>query len=418
MDILIIGAGGREHALAWKLKQSSKVGKIFVLPGNAGTAFDGQNVFLDIFDHQAVIDFSKRNNVGLVLIGSDDVLASGIVDSLQAAGIKVFGPTREAAEIEWSKSFAKDLMKRLVIPTARSEEFTEIGSAKSYIQKSNYPLVIKASGLALGKGVVIAASHEEAVVALEEMLVKKVFGSSGETVIIEEFLQGIEISIHAFCDGETFSMFPAAQDHKRIFDNDHGPNTGGMGTVAPVPGVTAETLKDIEQKIVAPLLQGLKNAGRGFKGILFPGIMLTKDGPKVLEFNARFGDPETQSYMRLLKTDLLDILMACADGNLKNTKIEWEESLSACCVILASAGYPGAYKKGIPISGIKEAENIEDVVVFHAGTKILGNKIIINGGRVLGVSATGFSLERARRKAYKAVDIIDFGGKQFRKDIA
>ncbi len=418
MDILIIGSGGREHALAWKLNQSPKAGKIFIAPGNAGTALVGQNVSLDIFDHQVVIDFCKLNKIDLVVIGPDDVLAEGIVNSLQAAGIKVFGPTKAAAEVEWSKSFAKDLMKRLGIPTARSEEFREIEAAKEYAKNSNYPLVVKASGLALGKGVVIANSYEDAVSALEEMLVKKVFGAAGETVIMEEFLQGIEISIHAFCDGETFSMFPAAQDHKRIFDNDQGPNTGGMGTVAPVPGVTAETLKEIEQKIVAPLLGGLKKVGREFNGILFPGIMLTKDGPKVLEFNARFGDPETQSYMRLLKTDLVDILLACAAGKLKDLKIEWEENLSVCCVILASAGYPGTYKKGIPISGIKEAESMEGVVIFHAGTKILDSNIVTNGGRVLGVSARDETLEGARQKAYDAVERINFEGKQFRKDIA
>ena len=352
-----------------------------------------------------------------MVIGPDDVLASGIVNSLQAAGIKVFGPAREAAEIEWSKSFAKDLMKRLGIPTARAEEFTEIKLAKDYAKNSDYPLVIKASGLALGKGVVIANSYEETAAALEEMLVKKVFGPAGETVIIEEFLQGIEISIHAFCDGKTFSLFPAAQDHKRIFDNDQGPNTGGMGTVAPVPGVSREVLQEIKEKIIAPVLSGLKNMGREFKGILFPGIMLTKDGPKVLEFNARFGDPETQSYMRLLKTDLVDILLACTDGRLADLKIDWQENLSICCVILASAGYPVTYKKGFPIRGIEEAEEDKDVVIFHAGTKIINNNLVTNGGRVLGVSATGSTLEDARQKAYKAVALIDFEGKQFRKDI-
>jgi phosphoribosylamine--glycine ligase len=418
MGILIIGSGGREHALAWKLKQSPKVGKIFIAPGNAGTELVGQNVSFDIFDHQAVIDFCKINKIDLVVIGPDDVLASGIVNSLHAVGIKIFGPTKEAAQIEWSKSFAKDLMKRLGIPTARAEKFNEIGAAKEYAKNSNYPLVIKASGLALGKGVVIADSYEGALLALEEILVKKIFGLAGETVIIEEFLQGVEISIHAFCDGETFSMFPTAQDHKRIFDNDQGPNTGGMGTIAPVPGVTAETLKEIEQKIIAPLLGGLKKMGREFKGILFPGIMLTKDGPKVLEFNARFGDPETQSYMRLLKTDLLDILLACADGRLNELKIEWQENLSACCVILASAGYPGAYKKGILITGTKEADGMEGVAIFHAGTKIVDDNLVTNGGRVLGISATGETLEGARQKAYAAVELIDFEGKQFRKDIA
>ena len=346
MNILIIGSGGREHALAWKLKQSPKIEKIFVAPGNAGTSLIGENVSLDIFNHQAIIDFSIQNDIGLAVIGPDDVLASGIVDSLQTAGIKVFGPTKEAAEIEWSKSFAKDLMNRLNIPTARSAEFSDIEPAKLYIKDQSYPLVIKASGLALGKGVIIADNHERAIAALNDMMTRKIFGAAGETLIIEEYLRGEEISTHAFCDGNTAAMFPTAQDHKRIFNNDKGPNTGGMGTVAPVPSVSKDILNEIERRIVTPVIQELKNMGREYKGVLFPGIMLTEDGPKVLEFNARFGDPETQSYMRLLKTDLLDILLACAEGKLNGLEIEWENNLSACCVVLASRGYPGDYQKG------------------------------------------------------------------------
>jgi len=418
MNILIIGSGGREHALAWKLKQSPKVEKIFVAPGNAGTSLIGENISLDIFNHQAVIDFSKQNNIGLVLIGPDDVLASGMADSIASAGLKVFGPTKAAAEIEWSKSFAKNLMNRLNIPTARSAEFSDIEPAKRYIKDQPYPLVIKASGLALGKGVIIADDQERAIAALDDMMTRKVFGSAGETIIIEEYLQGEEISVHVFCDGETAAMFPTAQDHKRIFDNDQGPNTGGMGTVAPVPSVSDDILNSIKQSIVIPVLKELKNMGREFKGVLFPGIMLTTDGPKVLEFNARFGDPETQSYMRLLKTDLFDILSACAEGKLNGLKIEWGNNLSACCVVLASKGYPGDYQKGFPINGITEAEKMEDVVIFQAGTKILDGKLVTNGGRVLGVSATGNTLPEARQKAYAAVEMINFDGKQFRTDIA
>jgi len=417
INILIIGSGGREHAIAWKLNQSPKVEKIFIVPGNAGTATVGENIPVDIFNHQAVIDFSKQNEVGLVVIGPDDALASGISDSLHAAGLKVFGPTKGAAEIEWSKSFSKKLMNRLNIPTAKSAEFTDIESAKQYVGDQSYPLVIKASGLALGKGVVIVETYEQAIAALNDMMLRKIFGAAGETVIIEEYLQGEEISIHAFCDGQTAIMFPAAQDHKRIFDDDKGPNTGGMGTVAPVPTVSEVILNEIEQGIVIPILKELKNMGREFKGVLFPGIMLTKDGPKVLEFNARFGDPETQSYMRILKTDFLDILLACAEGRLNDLKIEWEEALSACCVVLASKGYPGDYQKGLPINGITEAEGMEDVVIFQAGTKIFDGKLVTNGGRVLGVSTTGNTLSEARHKAYKAIEIVDFDGKQFRKDI-
>lgn len=417
MNILIIGSGGREHALAWKLKQSPKVKKIFIAPGNSGTAQLGENIALDILDHQAVIECVRKNEIDLVVVGPDDALASGIVNSLQNAEIKVFGPTKEAAKIEWSKSFAKDLLERLNIPTAKSKAFIDIEEAREYIQNHEYPLVIKASGLALGKGVVITQTHEEATQALEEMMTQKAFGAAGETVIVEEFLQGKEISIHAFCDGETAIMFPSAQDHKRIFDDDKGPNTGGMGTVVPVPGVSKEILAQIEREVVMPILKELRNIGRPFKGVLFPGIMLTKEGPKVLEFNARFGDPETQSYMRILKTDLVDILLACIDSTLSNVKAEWEDK-SVCCVVLASKGYPGIYLKGLPITGIAEAEKIHDVIIFHAGTKSDSREIVTSGGRVLGVSAIGDSLDKARQKAYKGVEAIEFEGKQFRKDIA
>ena len=417
MNILIVGSGGREHALAWKLKQSSKVKRIFTAPGNAGTAIIGENITLDILDHQAVVDFSKQNQIDLVVIGPDDALASGIVNSLQDEGIKVFGPTKEAAEIEWSKSFAKELLERLNIPTAKSKTFTKIGEAKEYIRTQEYPLVIKASGLALGKGVIIVQTLEEAERALEEMMSQKTFGVAGETVIIEEFLRGEEISIHAFCDGENTVLFPPAQDHKQIFDNDKGPNTGGMGTVVPVPEIPKDFLNKMKQEIVIPVLRELKNMDREFKGILFPGIMLTSDGPKVLEFNARFGDPETQSFMRILKTDLVEILLACTGGKLDTIKIEWENK-SACCVVLASAGYPGNYLKGLSIAGLIEAEEIDDVVIFHAGTKSEGGKILTNGGRVLGVSALGSNLDEARQKAYKGVELVNFEGKQFREDIA
>ena len=417
INVLIIGSGGREHTLAWKLKKSPKVKKIFTAPGNAGTATLGENILIDISDHQAVIECVKKNKIDLVVVGPDDALASGIVNSLQEVGIKVFGPTKEASEIEWSKSFAKELLERLNIPTAKSKTFTDIVEAKGYIKNHEYPLVIKADGLALGKGVAIVNTHKEAEQALEEIFVQKIFGPAGETVIIEEFLQGEEISIHAFCDGETATMFPSAQDHKPIFDNDKGPNTGGMGTVAPVPGVSQDILNQIKREVVIPIIQELKSMKRPFRGVLFPGIILTKEGPKVLEFNARFGDPETQSYMRILKTDLVDIMLACIDGALSSVNVEWEDC-SACCVVLASKGYPGNYSKGLPITGIAEAEKIADVIVFHAGIKSEDGRMVTSGGRVLGVSAVGPTLEDARREAYRGVEIVEFEGKQFRKDIA
>ncbi len=417
MNVLVIGSGGREHALVWKLKQSPKVRNIFTAPGNSGTAQLGENISIDILNHQAVTECVKERKIDLVVVGPDDALASGIVNSLQDAGVKVFGPTKEAAEIEWSKSFAKELLKQLNIPTAKSETFTDIGKAKEYIKNNEYPLVIKASGLALGKGVVIANIPKEAEQVLEEMFVRKTFGLAGETVVIEEFLQGEEISVHAFCDGETVAMFPSSQDHKRIFDNDKGPNTGGMGTVTPVPIISNSMLAKIEREIVVPIIRKLKNVGRPFKGVLYPGIMLTKDGPKVLEFNARFGDPETQSYVRILKTDLLDILLACVDKKLDTVKIEWTDQ-SACCVVLASEGYPGNYPKGLPIVGIAEAEKVNGVIVFHAGARFENNELVTNGGRVLGVSATGYTVDEACEKAYRGVAVIDFRGKQFRKDIS
>lgn len=417
MNLLIIGSGGREHALAWKLKQSPKAKNIFIAPGNAGTSLIGKNVPMDISNHQAIIDFSRNNKIDLVVIGPDDVLASGLADSLANAGINAFGPTKAASQIEWSKSFAKKIMKHLNIPTARFEEFSDIESAKEYIKTQKYPLVIKADGLALGKGVVMANSKEEADNALNEIMLNKSFGEAGNTVVIEEYLEGEEISIHAFSDGENIAMFPGSQDHKRIFDNDKGPNTGGMGTVAPYPAVTSEILRDIEQSIVIPLIRELKKQGREFKGVLYPGIMLTEDGPKVLEFNARFGDPETQSYMRILKTDLLEILLASVNGKLKDIKIEWEENLSACTVILASQGYPNKYPKEFPIKGIQDAEKNSDIVVFHAGTKTLAGNTVTNGGRVLGISATGADLSEACKKAYKTVGMIKFEGMQYRTDI-
>jgi phosphoribosylamine--glycine ligase len=412
MDILVIGNGGREHALIWKLKQSSKVNKIFVAPGNAGTSKLAQNIPLS--KTCEIINWVKKNHVDLVIVGPDSYLAEGIVDKLQKSSIPVFGPTKEASEIEWSKAFAKQFMEEESIPTARYAVFADIKKAKVYIQNQSFPLVIKASGLALGKGVIIAKDIQEADQALDEIMADKVFGKAGNEVVIEEFLQGREISIHAFCDGDTAILFPPSQDHKRIFDNDKGPNTGGMGTIAPVPWVTKKQMREIKEKIVMPTLRALKKRGRPFCGILFPGIMITEDGPKVIEFNARFGDPETQSYMRLLETDLVDILLSCVNGCLKDQKIKWS-SKSACCIVCASGGYPSEYQKGKAIDGIDVIK--DDIVVFHAGTKLDKDKIVTNGGRVLGVTSTGNDLKEALLKAYEAIKSVSFEGMQYRKDI-
>ena len=411
MKVLIVGSGGREHALAWKLGQSPKLEKIYIAPGNAGTALVGKNIPAKTTDE--IVLWLKDNPMDLVVVGPDNYLAEGIVDEVQKLRITVFGPTKAAAEIEWSKSYAKQFMREERIPTAQYRVFTTAELARSYIRTQKLPLVIKADGLAFGKGVVIARTIEEADKAILDMLEKKIFGESGSLVIIEEYLEGFEVSVHAFCDGENAAMFPASKDHKRIFDGDRGSNTGGMGTVAPVSSVPARQLEIIREQIIMPTLASLKARGRPFKGILFPGIMLTRYGPKVIEFNARFGDPETQSYMRLLETDLPDILLACANGSLSTLDIKWSDKY-ASCIVLASAGYPGEYEKGIEITGLP-AES--DVVVFHAGTKLEGDKYLTNGGRVLGVTTTGKTLEESLENSYDAIKAIKFDGMQFRSDI-
>lgn len=415
MNILILGSGGREHALAWKLRQSPRVKQLYVAPGNAGTATLATNVPLDIIDHQAVISFAKANSVDLVVIGPDEPLARGVVDDVQAVGIRVFGPTKAAAEIEWSKAFAKQFMQEEGIPTAQFGVFTDRDEAAAYLKKQTLPIVIKASGLAAGKGVIIAEDMDEGLTALDDMMSKDAFGEAGREVVIEEYLEGPEISVHAFCDGETAILFPSSQDHKRVYDGDEGSNTGGMGTIAPIPWVTEELMKDIRENIVLPTLRGLARRERMFRGVLFPGIIVTKDGPKVLEFNARFGDPETQSYVRLLKTDLVDILLACADGTLKDLNIEWKQG-SACCVVAASGGYPGEYEIGIPIHGLHD-DGSGDTVVFHAGTKMDDDMVVTNGGRVLGVTAVAPTLRKALEKAYKKMDGITFDKMHVRRDI-
>ncbi len=414
MNILVVGGGGREHALVWKLKQSKKVGNIYVAPGNAGTTLLAENISATTKDE--IVSWLKVNEVDLVLIGPDNYLAEGIVDDIQELNIPVFGPTKAAAQIEWSKAFAKQLMEEEGVPTATSRTFDQINEVKEYIKRQSFPLVVKADGLALGKGVVIAKNISEAEQALQEMMGDKRFGEAGARIVIEEFLVGEEISTHAFCDGINTVLFPTSQDRKRAYDGDKGPNTGGMGTIAPVPSVSPEVLEDIEKTIVKPILEGLRNRGCPFTGVLYPGIMLTADGPKVIEFNARFGDPETQSYMRILETDLVDVLIACINGTLNELEVKWN-SLSASCVVVASEGYPRKYEKGFPIHGFTDADKKDNVVVFHAGTTMKDNEVITNGGRVLNVTATGSSLENALADSYDAISNISFDGMWFRKDI-
>ncbi len=414
--MLLVGGGGREHAIAWKLKQSPLLEKLYIAPGNAGTELLGENVPIPASDIAELVSFATKHKVNFVFVGPDDPLALGIVDAFSAVEIPIFGPTKAAARLESSKAFAKDFMKRHNIPTAKYAVFSDLESAVSYVDKQNYPLVIKANGLALGKGVTIVHNREEAHSTLRRILLEKVFGEAGNEVVVEEYLEGVEISVHVFSDGTTCRIFPTSQDHKRVRDNDEGPNTGGMGVVAPLPFVSMEMLARIDREIVSPTIKAMSDEGTPFVGLLYPGIMITKDGPKVFEFNVRFGDPETEVYMRLLDSDLLEIAKACTEGKLSEVQIKWQK-VSACNVVLAAGGYPGNYEKGEMIRGLVEAGSIPGVVVFHAGTKISGGAIVTNGGRVLCVSAVSDTLPHAIKLAYEAVDKISFSGKQYRRDI-
>jgi len=410
-NVLIIGSGGREHALAWKLAQSSHVGQLYVAPGNGGTHKVAENIPIDATDIVKLVCFAEKNAIDLTVVGPDDPLALGIVDAFQIQGLRIFGPTRAAAQIESSKAFAKKIMCNAGIPTAPFRVFRAYEEALAYIREQGAPIVVKASGLAFGKGAYPCKTLEEAEAALAAIMLDRIHKNAGDEVVVEKFLDGQEISIHAFCDGKTSVLLPPAQDHKQM----RGKNTGGMGAIAPVSWVTDEMLQDIEQQIVQPTIDALTRHGRRFVGCLYPGLKMTKEGPKVLEFNARFGDPETQVYMRLLQTDLLDILEACVDGNLADLSIEWRQGF-AVCVVLASLGYPDEYEKNIPIYGIREAERVPGVVVFHAGTHFT-DELRTSGGRVLGVTATCNTLHEALDRAYEAVHCIKFEGMQYLEDI-
>ena len=413
--VLIIGNGGREHAFAWKLAQSPRIEKLYVTSGNGDTRKVAKNIAIEATDVKGLVRFAEKNSIDLTIVGSDNPLALGVVDVFLSRDLRIFGPIRAAAKIEWSKAFAKRLMRDQGIPTASFRIFRRHDRALDYIRKHGVPIVVKASGLALGKGAYPCKTLAETEEALAEIMLKRVHKEAGNEVIIEEFLDGQEISIHAFCDGKTSILLPTAQDHKPIGDDDKGKNTGGMGTIAPVPWVTAEMLQNIERQIVKPTLDALAEQGIPFTGCLYPGLKMTPAGPKVLEFNARFGDPETQSYMRLLKTDFLDILEACVDGKLAELTIEWHSGF-AVCVVLASGGYPGKYRKRIPIFGIAEAEKVPGVVVFHAGT-MYSDQLRTSSGRVLGVTAIGETLHEALNRAYEAIRYIKFKSMQYRKDI-
>ena len=414
MNILLIGSGGREHALAWKIAQSPHVEKFYALPGNPGIAEYAELVQnISIGDNAAIVKFAQEKNINLVVVGPEAPLVNGLVDALEVAGIKSFGCKKDAAQLEGSKIFAKNLMKKYNIPTAQFEVFDNPDDAKNYIRSKGAPVVIKADGLAAGKGVIVAQDLEEALYAVDEM---KKFGAAGSRIVVEEFMDGEEASILAFTDGKTIIPMTAAQDHKRLNDNDEGVNTGGMGAYAPAPVVTAEVAKLAEEKILKPIISALNAEGITYRGCLYAGLMIVDGEPKVVEFNARFGDPETQAVLPLLESDLVEIMDACATGNLADKKISWSDK-SAVCVVLASGGYPKAYKQNLPISGIDEAKNL-GAIIFHAGTAEVDGKILTSGGRVLGVTAVAENIRAAIEKVYRCVEVIDFENMHYRKDIA
>lgn len=416
LDVLIVGSGGRETALAWKVAQSPRLGKLYIAPGNGGTRQYGENVSIPATAIETLGQFAQEHSIDLTIVGPDEPLALGIVDVFKARGLKIFGPSKMAAQIEASKAFAKNLMQEAGVPTAEFAVFTDYKLALKYVRERGAPIVVKASGLALGKGVYICTAITQAEEILKKIMVDRIHGDAGNQVVIEEYLEGAEISIHVFSDGKHFKMLPPAQDHKRIGENDTGPNTGGMGTIAPVPWVSPEIMKRIEETVVRPTLEVLAYRNTPFVGMLYPGIKLTSRGPKVLEFNVRWGDPETQVYLRLMKNDILDLSLACVDGTLNKHALEWYPQFAAN-VVLAAEGYPGEYEKGFLIEGIEDAEKIPNTVVFQAGSKYSDGIVKTSGGRVLGVSALGDSLKDALKSAYKAAEIIRYPGKYYRRDI-
>jgi phosphoribosylamine--glycine ligase len=417
VKILIIGSGGREHALTWKLKQSSGVDRIFCAPGNAGTAQLAESVAIGASDLAALVRFAKQNHIDLTIVGPDDPLALGIVDLFTAQGLRAFGPTKSAARLESSKIFAKELMRKEGIPTARARTFSDTDEALAYCQELRFPIVIKADGLALGKGVIIAPDVAAARSTIEAMMIQRRFGEAGRRVVIEEFLHGSECSLHALVDGTNYRLLATARDHKRAFDGDRGPNTGGMGAFSPANNWNRELEAQFDGKIMQPLLHGLRGEGITFRGLLFPGLMIADKSANVLEFNCRFGDPETQAILPRMKSDLLPLLQATIDGNIASCAVEWDERASVT-VVLASGGYPEKYETGKWISGLAEAAKLEDVQLFYAGTRNINNQIVTAAGRVLAVTALGWTIEAARDRAYEAVSRIHFEGCHFRRDIA
>ena len=417
MNVLIIGSGGREHAIAWKLAKSKNLGKLYIAPGNAGTEQCGENVPIGVNETGKLIDFARQKKIQLVVVGPEDPLAAGVVDAFEAVGIKAFGPTAGAAQLEADKAFAKRLMRSSAISTAEGRIFERFSDAKTYIASRDEAVVIKAAGLAAGKGVFVCDDPADGILAAERIMCDKMFGPAGDKIIVEDKLLGEEASILAFVDGRNIYVMESSQDHKPIGDGDTGPNTGGMGAYSPAPVVTEALMDKITSEILVPLVDGMNRNNTPYKGVLYAGIMITAGGPRVLEFNVRFGDPETQPILMRLKSDLLEVLPAVCDGTLDKVTLEWDRR-PAVCVVMASGGYPGAYEKGKKITGLDEAEHLKDVVVFHAGTAAKNGDIVTTGGRVLGVTALGEQIRDAKARAYEAIDKIKFDGAYCRRDIA
>ncbi|OGX27404.1 MAG: phosphoribosylamine--glycine ligase [Omnitrophica WOR_2 bacterium RIFCSPHIGHO2_01_FULL_48_9] len=415
MKILIIGSGGREHALAWKIKQSPRVEKIYCAPGNGGISDIAECVAIEVTDIPALIKFAKEKKIDLTVVGPEAPLVAGIVNDFEKAKLRIFGPSREAAQLEGSKVFAKEFMHRRNIPTAVFKVFEDLSEAKKFLQQAQFPLVVKADGLAAGKGVVVCKALNEALEAVDQIMGEKIFKEAGRKIIIEECLEGEEVSILAISDGERFCLLEASQDHKRIFDDDIGPNTGGMGAYSPTPVVNSELMKKIEGRVIEPTIRGMAKEGNPFKGVLYAGLMITLDGPKVLEYNVRLGDPEAQAVLPRLKDDLVEIMTASCDGKITGEKLRWERR-SCVCVVMSSGGYPGKYSTGYEITGLPTVDDPK-TIIFHAGTKKEDGKFVTSGGRVLGVTSLGTGIEQAINRVYEAIEKIKFDHCFFRRDI-
>jgi len=417
MDVLLVGSGGREHAIAWKLAQSKDLDKLFIAPGNAGTARCGENIPISATDIDKLVDFARQNNVGLVVVGPEDPLAAGLVDAMEQAGIKAFGPSAAAAQLEADKAFAKQMMRSSAIFTAEGRIFDRFSDAKAYIASRDEPVVVKAAGLAKGKGVIVCDDPAAGILAAEKIMCDKIFGSAGDRIVVEDKLLGEEASILAFVDGSNIYVMESSQDHKPIGDGDTGANTGGMGAYSPAPVVTDALMDKITREVLVPIIDGMNRNGTPYKGVIYAGLMLTGGGPRVLEFNVRFGDPETQPILMRLRSDLLEVFLAVCDERLDEVTLRWDPRPSVC-VVMASGGYPGDYDKGKKITGLEDAEQLGDVVVFHAGTKSQNGEVVTSGGRVLGVTALGENIKDAKVRAYEAVAKVKFDGAYWRRDIA